>query len=121
LKYGGEIPSALLEKRGYISGPTSILLHGDQHGSIENMRETMRRNQFQVKIEFINFAVMAWIQGRGLGCIKGEKLRYEGPKETKLAGKSSDKKVWVTIGALGGDLERITESTDSSRNVRDMA
>ncbi|KAI9698502.1 MAG: Cell cycle serine/threonine-protein kinase cdc5/MSD2 [Candelina mexicana] len=101
LQRSGTILSNTLDQRDVLSYPTQALLHGSYQNS--SFSEIVEANQLDRKLAFVRDVVVDWCQAGGIGRISGNDRRnWEGMREISSAAKS-ERLVWVTVGARGGD------------------
>ena len=100
LKSGGMLQAGALEERGVLSYPIPILLKGSYRR--HDFADIIISNEFTAKVEFVRDVVEMWCANGGLGCIgqSSRFIKWEGLRET-VGG--SEKLVWVSVGAKGGD------------------
>ncbi len=90
-----------LDKRDVLSYPTQALLHGSSQG--HSFLDIIEANQFEFKLAFIRDVAVDWCQAGGIGCLgRNIKRSWDGMRENVVNGRS-DRLVWVTVGARGGD------------------
>ncbi|KAI9758003.1 MAG: hypothetical protein M4579_003239 [Chaenotheca gracillima] len=108
LKEHGTLPRNALDKRSLLSFPTQNLTQG-MVGN-KSFAGIAAANDLEKKIEFIETLMSAWLINGGIGRTNpAKKHEWFGMRENKV---KDDKKVWVTVGAYGGDHR---SSSSSSR------
>lgn len=98
LKRGEILEAASLMERSVLRYPTSIMLKGSYQD--HNFSRLMLENELSAKVAFIKDIVATWCIAGGLGRMAGKRLKWEGMSE------KGGKRVWVTIGAYGGDEKK---------------
>ena len=96
-----EVPFRFLKQRDVLSSSIAVLLSADPDDRAEGT--LVRTNQLSSKLRFIISLADEWLTNGGLGRLSDspQKLEWEG-----LHLEDGKKKDWITLGRLGGDMER---------------
>ena len=111
----GTLPEGALEKRSVLSFPTASLLSGRHSSSGDDFAEIVSANVLDAKLRFVRGVLAQWRANGGLGRMdpSGQRVEWHGARERRAprpgARSKTEKLVWVTVGAVGGD-ERVTET-----------
>jgi myosin-1 len=107
IQQNNELPPKLLRERKIMTHPVHALLYGSQPGrGRRSFADVVNANMFEQKLEFLLSVMEQWVEGGGLGCIRGrtgtgefDRLQWQGLWVKEHARKMD----WVTVGKLGGD------------------
>ena len=105
LRRGERLESASLSHRSKLHYPTSVMLKGSYGDN--DFRILSLENELRAKVVFVKDTVATWLKAGGLGRRIGEqRVKWEGMSENNVKG---GKLVWVTVGAYGGDQQKIEQ------------
>ncbi|KAI9731509.1 MAG: Cell cycle serine/threonine-protein kinase cdc5/MSD2 [Cirrosporium novae-zelandiae] len=99
LRETGRLLDDALAARGSLSDSLDSLCSSRQRDP--EIFEILETNEFRKKLEFVLVIIKRWLSNGGLGngC-RDEDLFYKGTMEKQ---RWAEKRVWTTVGALGGD------------------
>ena len=101
LRQGRKLDAGDLADRAVLSYPLDVILAGEWAGEEVSFKDVVRENELKEKVVFVKEVVGTWVAEGGLGRMGRRKrgVCWKGIREEGVG-----KKVWVTVGARGGDV-----------------